>query len=438
MKSLLIISPEYPYPQKCGFTVRVGDLCRHLAQTVTLDLFVCRNLADPESMPGREVFRHVFAAGNGPAEAVPDLGLAERIARRLAPPHFDDPRYLPDAILAQLAKIQSREKYDACMIQTPLLARCLPAVGEQWHQGQAMELSLSPPSRAGARRSQAPGCAEKNPDAGAPIRNGPIVIIDAHDIWHQKYLGFKALGCGNLLAQFRDAERELAFYRTADHVLAISLWDHEYLLAHGVNSIYTPVSFVTEPLPERSPPGHDLLMASGSGPFNIDAIHFFIAEVLPLVLKKIPDVRLKIANPAPEITKDYSAHPQVILLPFLDHPRDLYAQADLAIAPLRFTSGLKIKVLEAFAFGKPIILSTAAAQGIPIAKYPQRNITIEPETFANEVVAALQDEAYRKALANSGLKLIRNEYAPEKAYRELIEYSSSTLDISMTSPVFPA
>lgn len=425
MTRLLIITPEYPYPQKCGFTVRVGDLCRHLAKSVTIDLFVCRHLADPvsanhedchslhansapgnaeppcpaklaerrrklgttfptspikaEHLPDRETFRQVFAtAGASAGLPTPQCPL-DRLARRLFPPHFDAPCYLPDAILAQLAKIQSREKYDACMIQTPLLARCLPAI-----QGDTLK------------------------------------IVDAHDIWHQKYLGFKALGCGNLLAQFRDAERELAFYRSADHVLAISLWDHEHLLAHGVNSIYTPVAFSADPLPERSPPGHDLLMASGSGPFNMDAVRFFVADILPLVLKEIPDVRLKIANPAPEITKDYSGHPQVILLPFLDHPRDLYAQADLAIAPLRFTSGLKIKVLEAFAFAKPIILSPAAAQGIDVANYAQRVVSSKPQDLAAEIVAALQDQDYRNTLASTGLRLIHGAYGHKNAYRDLM------------------
>jgi glycosyltransferase involved in cell wall biosynthesis len=414
MTRLLIITPEYPYPQKCGFTVRVGDLCRHLAKSVTIDLFVCRHLADPvsathedchslhansapgnaepqlgtafptgpikaEHLPGRETFRQVFATAGANAGLPTPQRPLDRLARRLFPPHFDAPCYLPDAILAQLAEIQSREKYDACMIQTPLLARCLSAI-----QGDTLK------------------------------------IVDAHDIWHQKYLGFKALGCGNLLAQFRDAERELAFYRSADHVLAISLWDHEHLLAHGVNSIYTPVAFSADPLPERSPPGHDLLMASGSGPFNMDAVRFFVADILPLVLKEIPDVRLKIANPAPEITKDYSGHPQVVLLPFFDHPRDLYAQADLAIAPLRFTSGLKIKVLESFAFGKPIILSPAADQGIPMANYAQRVVSSKPPEFAAEIVAALRDPEYRRALAAAGLNLIETAYSRDQSYRELM------------------
>lgn len=81
---------------------------------------------------------------------------------------------------------------------------------------------------------------------------------------------------------------------------------------------------------------------------------------------------------------------------------------------------LKIKVLESLAFGKPIILSPAAAQGIPMANYAQRVVSSKPQDLAAEIVAALQDQAYRTALANSGLDLIGKGYAPEKAYGELV------------------
>lgn len=378
IKRLLIISPEYPYPQKCGFSVRVGDLCRHLARSITPDIFICGKLANPDTLPlpGREFFRNVFFAENNGVGA--DLSLARRITRRILPPHFDDATYLPNEIVEQLAVIHARERYDACMIHTLLLARCLQMFPENVFK-----------------------------------------IIEPQDIWHQKYLAFKQLGQGKLLAQYRDQGRELALYRSVDLVLAISHWDHEYLQAHGVNSIYTPVSFEPNPLPGKAPAGTDLLYASGSGLFNVDALHYFIRKIMPVIQQKIPEVSLKIANASPEIIERYSGNPHIQLLPFQENVGNIYRQADLVIAPLRFTSGLKIKVIESFAFAKPIILSPAAAQGIPIDKYAQRIVSIEPEAFANEVVAALNDREYGKALVDSGMKMILGEYNPKKAYREL-------------------
>ena len=378
MSRLLMVSPEYPYPQRCGFTVRVGDLCRHLAERAELDLFLCRWLADTENLPGRQIFKQVSAAAR--REETTELSLARRVVRRLFPPHFDDAVYLPDAVVAQLAGLLARKRYRACILQAPFLARAMPVI----------------------------------PD-------GTLKIVDAIDLWHQKYLGFKALGCGRLLAHFRDAERELAFYRSADRVLAISRYDHEHLLANEVNSLYTPVAFAPDPLPARNPPGRDLLIASGSGPFNMDAVRFLVRDVLPLVRREIPDVRLKIANPAPEIVRDYAGHRQVVFLPFRDHPRDLYAEVDLAVAPLRHTSGLKIKVLEAFAYGKPILLTPAAAQGIPCGAYAQREVSAEPDKYAGQIVLALRDPGYRHALIESGLALLRREYGSEHAYGPLTE-----------------
>jgi len=60
------------------------------------------------------------------------------------------------------------------------------------------------------------------------------------------------------------------------------------------------------------------------------------------------------------------------------------------------------------------------AQGIPIANYAQRDISNQPQRFATEIVAALQNPEYRQTLATSGLNLIGNAYSPDVAYGELM------------------
>lgn len=380
MKKILIISPDYPYPQKCGFTVRVGDMCKHLANHFELHFFICRKTEHIENLQKREIFGKIFFSDECLNPSGNLFGLKGRIARRLFPPHFDNEMYVSSSPLKQLSSIQDREKYDVCMVHTPLLGRCLEVFPET-----------------------------------------VLKIIDSHDIWHQKYLNFKALGYGRLLSQFRDKQREINLYRKTDLVLAISLWDHDYMLRYGVNSIYCPVSFTPDPLPTKKPSGHDLLYASGSGPVNIDAIHYFIREIMPIVQKQIPDLKLKISNVSDEIKERYSGRSDIELLPFFKDAHDAYRAADIVIVPLRYASGLKIKVLESFSLGKPTIVSPAAVQGVPVSKFAQERISIEPDIFASEVIRALKELSYREKLSGGGLDIIRNEYTAEKIYKGLIE-----------------
>jgi glycosyltransferase involved in cell wall biosynthesis len=91
----------------------------------------------------------------------------------------------------------------------------------------------------------------------------------------------------------------------------------------------------------------------------------------------------------------------------------------VVVVPLRAGSGLKIKVLESFALGKPTVLSSSAAQGIPVQRYAQRNITSDPVGLAAELLESLKDKDYRSELVSTGLDIISKEYNPEKVYGEL-------------------
>ncbi len=356
-------------------------MCTHLANHFELHFFIFGPHQSIDNLQNKGKFGKIFSSDmlSGFLKTTNKLGY--RMARKVFPPHFDSKRYAPDSILKEISYIQQKENYEACIVHTPLLGRCLQAF------------------------------------PGTVVR-----IIDSHDIWHQKYLNFKSLGYGKLLSQFRNKDKEINLYRSVDLVLAISLWDHKYLVEHGVNSIYTPVSFKPEPLPAKEPTGHDLLYASGKGITNIDALHYFIGKIMPIVKRQIPYLRLKISNVSDEIRNKYSGRPDIVFLPFFDDAHDAYRGADIVIVPLRYASGLKIKVLESFSLGKPTIVSPAAAQGIPVAEYAQERISINPDIFAEELINALRDQRYRKKLSMSGLAIINNNYSPELVYKDIINH----------------
>jgi len=378
MKKLLMIAPLYPFPTKCGLSVRIGDLCACLNEIFELHYFTCAPVEQFKSFFNPGIFKTVRFTSNGENTVNFQKRIGQRLLRHLIPPHFDSKFYVPDSILEEINALHQREKYDACMIFTPTLARCLDAL----------------------------------PDS-------VFKIIDTIDIWHQRYEDFKKIGYGNLLYHFRDKNREVELLKSADLVIAISLWDYDYMIKCGINPVYTPVSFKEEALPLKNPSANDILYASGNGPTNIDAVQFFVNEILPILRRSISNVNLKILSAGNELKGIYSNREDVTLLPFLNDIREAYNLADIVVVPLRIGSGLKIKVLESLAFGKPTIVSPAAIQGMPMQNYVQEHISEIPEIFADEVLRALKDRDYRLKLIESGLNIIRNEYNPEKVYGDL-------------------
>ncbi|HPO90820.1 MAG TPA: hypothetical protein PLJ44_06900 [Victivallales bacterium] len=263
-KKILVISQSYPFPQRCGFTYRVGDMCKHLSKYFSIHIAV-----NEEKTPTPLLFSELFDGVHYPEKSEKKILFKEILKKtylHLQQPHFDDIIYENHNFVELIKKLISIYKFSAIIINTPILGYCAKYIPDKI-----------------------------------------LKIMDTHDIWYQKYLNLKKLGYGDLLSHFRDRNRELNLYRSFDLVLAISLSDLQYLQIHGIkNCIHTPPSFLplSEPKKEKSSNNPILLYASGQGVFNIDAIEFFTKNILPIINEKIKDLKFKILNPSSELQKN--------------------------------------------------------------------------------------------------------------------------------------
>ena len=68
------------------------------------------------------------------------------------------------------------------------------------------------------------------------------------------------------------------------------------------------------------------------------------------------------------------------------------------MVPVLFGSGIKIKVFEAMAMAKPVVVSTIGAEGLPLTHNDNVLIADSPEDMASRCVELLNDAALRKRL----------------------------------------
>ena len=376
MKKILMISKQYPYPPRCGFSVRLADMCNYLCKYFEIHILVDSH-GSIQAGNDISIFSEIYSYPSSKNQSK----IFSRIKQRFSRPYFDDAYYIADDFIDKVKELQQKHKYDICMIHTPIFARCLYALPDNVYK-----------------------------------------VVDTHDIWYQKYNEFEKIGEGKLLSHYRDKNHELDFYRKMDLVIAISLWDFHYLTENGIHqSVYTSVSFSPKSLKRNQKCKNKILYPAGRGPNNRDAIEFFIKEILPLVKKEIDDVEFMILNPDKRLMEQYSSNPAITFIPFIENIIDAYAQADIVVIPLRVKSGLKIKLLESFSYGIPTILSFAATQGIHIDSYAQKKYSVSPESFSSEIIDALSSYQYRQELSESGLKIIQKYYSPDKVYSDLID-----------------
>ena len=126
---------------------------------------------------------------------------------------------------------------------------------------------------------------------------------------------------------------------------------------------------------------------------NIDAVTWFAAEVMPLIAEAQPRARFYIVGMNPAATVSALAGPNVVVTGQVPDVRPYVQHARVAVAPLRVARGVQNKVYEAMAMARPVVVSTAVAQGIHAAALTEFDVAAEAREFARKVLALMAPEA---------------------------------------------
>jgi polysaccharide biosynthesis protein PslH len=142
---------------------------------------------------------------------------------------------------------------------------------------------------------------------------------------------------------------------------------------------------------------------------NIDAVTAFATHTLPLIRAQYATAQFAIVGRAPtDAVKALSALPGVIVTGEVPDTRDWLAAADVVVAPLKLARGIQNKVLEAMAMARPVIVSSAAAQGIDATAFMVAD-TAEAEALA--VITLLSDPARANAMGQAARSRMIERYS---------------------------
>lgn len=142
---------------------------------------------------------------------------------------------------------------------------------------------------------------------------------------------------------------------------------------------------------------------------NADAARHLCERILPRIRGRHPDVRVFLVGNSPPPEVRALAGPNVVVtgtVPAVDPYLDA---ADVVVCPLRIGGGIKVKVLEALARGKPVVTTSIGVQGLPAAAGEAAVVVDDPADFADAVVALLGDPERREWLSRRALAFAREQ-----------------------------
>jgi len=389
---LLVLTPQFPYPPHQGTTMRNYNLIAGLAERHRVHLLSFGDPATSRGTPLDALCQSVQVV------RPPRRSTRQRLTGLLFSRLPDMAQRLPSAqFRATLAATLEREQPDLVEVEGIELAQYLFQAA-----------------------------------AGRGDKQHPLLVFDDHNaeyVLQQRAFETDVQNPRRWIAaaysfvqwrRLRGYERRAC--RVADRVVAVSETDAEALrqLVPGLEPTVVPngvdMAYYTAPVPalgEDAGPSQTDVVFTGKMDFrpNVDAMLWFVGEVLPLIHRESPETRFWVVgkDPHPRLAP-LAEDAAVELTGWVEDIRPYIAGAGVYVIPLRIGGGTRLKVLEAMAMGKAIVSTALGCEGFDLVPGQELVIADTPAEFAAAVLSLIRDPERRERLGRAARRFAGSRY----------------------------
>jgi glycosyltransferase involved in cell wall biosynthesis len=397
---ILFLSQVLPYPLDAGPKMRSYYVLRHLVQRheVTLLTFV-RDTDRPQDIAHLAEFCHAV-------HTVPISRSRVRDVRFLTQSMLSGQPFLivrdhVPAMISEIQRLVHAERFDAVHADQLWMAQYALAAK-----------SASPESR---------------------------LILDQHNAVHLIPRRMASASANRLKRSFLDREaRALATYEAGvcqrfDHVVWVTGEDRQAVAALSDRAVdgrtpWTVIPICTDtslakPIAPATSRRRVTFLGGLHWPPNAEGILWFANHVFPEIRAEVPGAVLTVIGKNPPAGLEGE---QVDVTGYVTDLTPYLAETGVFIVPLHAGGGMRVKILDAWSWGLPIVSTTIGAEGIEIQ--PEEDILIADtaQAFAGAVIRVLKDDNLAQRLGQTGRQTVAEKYdwrviylAWDRVYREL-------------------
>jgi glycosyltransferase involved in cell wall biosynthesis len=221
------------------------------------------------------------------------------------------------------------------------------------------------------------------------------------------------------------ARYEAETYNHFDHVVFVTGVDQKEILKRTSHShlatsvIPICVDIDDKPLVARR---DRLLAVTHLGtmfwPPNVEGVLWFAREVFPRVLAQVPEAHFVVVGKDPPQDVQYLMLQvrNVQVTGYVPDPEPYLAETAAFIVPLRAGGGMRVKIIDAWSWGLPIVSTSIGAEGIEIKEGENILIGDTPEALAEAVVRVLKEPALGERLREQGRAWVEEHYHWRNVY----------------------
>jgi glycosyltransferase involved in cell wall biosynthesis len=152
-------------------------------------------------------------------------------------------------------------------------------------------------------------------------------------------------------------------------------------------------------------------------PPNVEGVLWFARQIWPQVVAEIPQARFSILgkNPPSEI-QVLDDETQIDVIGYVSDPRPWLERTGVFIVPLLSGGGMRVKIIDAWRWGLPVVSTTIGAEGIAYQVGENILIADSPEEFIAMIVKVLRDKELSQSLRVNGRLWVETHYDWRSAY----------------------
>ena len=212
-------------------------------------------------------------------------------------------------------------------------------------------------------------------------------------------------------------EEEIRRINLFDSAICLSNDELNLFSAFATNPkyFYIPMFMKKNDFIERDKFKYDLFFVGFDNFHNINGVNWFLKEVFPKLNGKCKILIVgKVIN---KIQKEN--FPDVEFIEFIESLEEAYQNSKLCISPLFTGSGIKIKIVEAMSYGKPVVCSSRSLIGFPQRTNCGCIIADTSEEFASAIEKLISDEELYKEQRIKSCSMFSEFFDQEKVYKDL-------------------
>ena len=247
------------------------------------------------------------------------------------------------------------------------------------------------------------------------------VVLRAHNvehrIWERKAIfeksPFRKWYLNNLARRLKRFEMEMA--QKTDCLVPISKLDETYFRDHGFQkpSLTIPAGLTMDNYPWSELPAEPSIFYIGALDWlpNQEGLTWFIRSVLEQVVSELPDLEFHVAgrNAPPSFEKKLK-HPRITFHGEVADAVSFMQSYRVMVAPLLTGSGIRIKILEGLALGRPVVTTSAGIEGIEAGALQYILVEDDPQKFGDQIVRQMKNMQEPAHMATAARQYISRNF----------------------------